>query len=70
MLAHPSPPMWHVYGAERWARLRPVREKRPDLGWSSGAGDRDRTGMTSLEGCEPQRAGLLLPRSGLVAVSP
>jgi hypothetical protein len=35
-----------------------------------GAGDRDRTGMTSLEGCGPQRSELLLPRSGAVPVSP
>jgi hypothetical protein len=35
-----------------------------------GAGDRGRTGMTSLEGCDPQRAELLLPRSGLMVVSP
>jgi len=41
-----------------------------DLLLLGGAGDRDRTGMTSLEGCEPQRADLLRPRSRHVHQSP
>ena len=38
-------------------------DRDPELGFDSGAGDRDRTGMTSLEGCGQQASELLLPRS-------
>jgi len=37
---------------------------------SSGAGEGNRTLMTSLEGCGPQPFGLLRPRSGHVRRSP
>ena len=46
--------VWHVCGTNpaEGASSDDGRVWRtcPDLGWSSGAGDRDRTGMTSLEG--------------------
>jgi hypothetical protein len=46
--------VWHAYrtnppeAASR--RDDHEREKCPDLGWSGGAGDENRTRMTSLEG--------------------
>jgi integrase len=47
-----------------------IYQHNPDLGRSAGAGDRDRTGMTSLEGCGLHSSDLLRPRSGHVSGSP
>ena len=43
-----------------------VDTKGPDLGFRIGAGEGNRTLMTSLEGCGPQLSELLRSRSGYV----
>jgi hypothetical protein len=59
----------HATGTPFQGRLRTRQEIASDL-QLRGAGDRDRTGMTSLEGCGQYPSDLLRPRSGHVHQSP
>jgi hypothetical protein len=66
--------LWPVCGPN-WVsalRLGPGcgQSMRVDLGFRVGAGEGNRTLMTSLEGCGPQPSELLWPRSGHVCQLP
>ena len=67
-------PVWHVCGTRRSRSPRPTgagsEDTTPDLRRSQRAGDRDRTGMTSLEGFGHMAADQPRRRSGDMPVCP
>ena len=62
--------MWHAGAVAQLGWAAAIVANRPDLDRSKRAGDRDRTGMTSLEGYGYRTADQPERRSGGVPVCP